>query len=146
MGPGFWKFNASLLDDSKYISEVDDLLDNLIKEEQKHFANKNTFWEWTKYRIRKHAITFSKHKASVERNEIDELQKKIKDLHTLMAENPSDEKRISLASAEKKLEELYDKKSKGAIFRSKVQWYEEGEKCTKFFLNLDKCNYISGNH
>ena len=28
----------------------------------------------------------------------------------------------------------------GAILQSKVQWYEEGEKCSKYFLSLEKHN------
>ena len=32
-------------------------------------------------------------------------------------------------------------KVKGAIFRSKVKWIEEGEKNTKYFINLEKQNY-----
>ena len=36
----------------------------------------------------------------------------------------------------------YDKIAKGTIVRSKVQFYEEGEKCTKYFLNLEKSNKI----
>ena len=29
-------------------------------------------------------------------------------------------------------------RTNGAILRSKAQWYEEGEKSSKFFLNLEK--------
>ena len=29
-----------------------------------------------------------------------------------------------------------------AIFRSKVRWYEEGEKCSKYFRSLEKRNKI----
>ena len=32
-------------------------------------------------------------------------------------------------------------KARGVIIRSKVQWTEEGEKCTSYFLRLEKSNY-----
>ena len=36
---------------------------------------------------------------------------------------------------------MYDIKGKGAIFRSKVNWFEKGEKPTKYFFNLQKKNF-----
>jgi hypothetical protein len=40
-----------------------------------------------------------------------------------------------------RLEEILDEKTNGIIFRSKARWYEQGEKCTKYFFNLEKRNY-----
>ena len=37
-----------------------------------------------------------------------------------------------------KLEELSNKITEGLILRSKVQWFEHGEKSSKYFLNLEK--------
>ena len=34
----------------------------------------------------------------------------------------------------------YENKAKGSILRSKVKFYEEGEKCTKYFLCQEKSN------
>ena len=41
-------------------------------------------------------------------------------------------------AAKNELENLYNEKIEGQILRSKVQWYEDGEKSSKFFLNLEK--------
>ena len=41
-----------------------------------------------------------------------------------------------------KLDEIYDKKVVGLRIRSKYEWYEKGEKPTKFFLNLEKRHTI----
>ena len=43
-----------------------------------------------------------------------------------------------IKTMEEKLENLYLNKVKGAQIRSRVQWLEEGEKNTKFFLGLEK--------
>ena len=37
-------------------------------------------------------------------------------------------------------EYYHTKKTKGIILRSKAKWVEEGEKNTKYFLNLEKRN------
>ena len=36
------------------------------------------------------------------------------------------------------LDEIYDNIAEGIKIRSKSQWYEESEKSTKYFLNLEK--------
>ena len=41
------------------------------------------------------------------------------------------------------LENIYDKKAEGAKIRSKCEWYQNGEKPTKFFLNLGKQKAIN---
>ena len=37
-----------------------------------------------------------------------------------------------------KLDQLYDEKANGVGIKSKCDWYQYGEKSTKFFLNLEK--------
>ena len=41
------------------------------------------------------------------------------------------------------LKNIYDKKAEGAKIRSKCEWYQHGEKPTKFFLNLEKQKAIN---
>ena len=38
----------------------------------------------------------------------------------------------------RELERIIEYQTKGAILRSKSRWYNEGEKNTKYFLNLEK--------
>ena len=41
----------------------------------------------------------------------------------------------------KELENCEIQKGKEAIFRSKAKWTEEGEKCSHYFLSLEKRNF-----
>ena len=41
----------------------------------------------------------------------------------------------------KELEDIFEKKGKEAIFRSKSRWVEMGEKPTRYFFNFEKRNY-----
>ena len=41
-------------------------------------------------------------------------------------------------NVKKNLELIYERIVEGVKIRSKCHWYEEGEKSTKFFLNLEK--------
>ena len=49
-----------------------------------------------------------------------------------------------LEEKKRKLEQIIEHKTKGAILRSKCRWYNEGEKNTKYFLNLEKRHYKNG--
>ena len=45
-----------------------------------------------------------------------------------------------------KLEQIYEEKANGVKIRSKCEWYEFGEKSSKFFLNLEKQHALSSPH
>ena len=45
---------------------------------------------------------------------------------------------LELETKKRELELLIEYQTKGAIVRSKSRWYNEGEKNTKYFLNLEK--------
>ena len=47
-----------------------------------------------------------------------------------------------LQDAQQKLEKLRIPKIKAMMLRAKAQFYEEGEKPTKYFMNLEKRNYV----
>ena len=53
----------------------------------------------------------------------------------------SSEKTNNYFECKSEWENLERIKTEGAILRSKVKWAEEGEKNTKYFLNLEKKNY-----
>ena len=45
-------------------------------------------------------------------------------------------------SAKQKLDRIYDHIADGCILHSKAQWYEEGEKASKYFLSFKKRNKV----
>ena len=139
-GPGFWKFNASLLQDYDYKLMMENLLKSLLKEKGS-FNDTLSFWEWVKYNIRKESIIFSKQKAKQKRQQEDYLQSLINTCKENYELDPSLKKRNELMTQTSKLEELYDRKVEGMLTRSKLKWYEQGEKSTKYFFNLEKRNY-----
>ena len=139
-GPGFWKFNTSLLQDSNYVNMIDHLFESLMLEE-KDFDNVSSFWEWTKYNIRKHTVTFSKRKSFMLRKEEIDLQNEVEKARVSFEQCPSNENKLKLLKVKRKLEDIYDKKVEGSALRAKVRCFEQGEKSTKYFLNLEKRNY-----
>ena len=66
-----------------------------------------------------------------------ELQKKLEELEFNLN---SEENFNEYAKCKKDLELIQERIAEGVKIRSKRQWYEEGEKSTKFFPNFEKKN------
>ena len=81
-------------------------------------------------------------KRKISRKE-EEIEKSIATLEKCLTEeyvNEYQKQKVwsNLEAKKCKLETIIEYRTKGAIVRSKSQWYNEGEKNTKYFLNLEK--------
>ena len=98
-------------------------------------------WELLKYKIRKFAINFSKKLAQNSRKLQRDLETKIKNLeHNIINEDIFNEYK----TAKDELENFCDNIVTGVKIRSKCNWYQYGEKSTKYFLNLEKQKAVNG--
>ena len=61
---------------------------------------------------------------------------------TMFESDPSDLNSIRVNETKEKLELFYEEKTKGIIIRARARWYENGERSSKYFLNLEKRNPI----
>ena len=141
-GTGFWKFNASLLLDTDYC--------NLIKEAiaQSREINAETdpqlMWDTIKCAIRTETIQYSRKKQKQSREKLVNLQNNLDHLEQMLntstTVNDSDLLE-DITQTKNKIEEIYDKRLNGIKLRSKARWVEEGEKSSRYFMNLEKRNY-----
>ena len=139
-GPSFWRFNASLLKDKKYIEQINLSYKNAINK-YNNMTDKGLMWDLIKMELRSATISYSKYKAKENRDNIKEAIVQINDLEKQLNEQPSDELLEEYNKGKKLIEDYNNEKAQGAQIRSKVNWTEHGEKNTKFFLNLEKRNY-----
>ena len=73
-GPGYWKFNNSLLENEDFVTKMSFIIKHAA-EKHKDIADKRLYWEMLKMEIRIFAIRFAKRKVNTERNiELDLLQ------------------------------------------------------------------------
>ena len=93
--------------------------------------------------LRAKTIKYSKEKRSKLRNEEKALQEELQELDGKICNNDAfDQETLEKYEAAKdKLKRIHDTRGKEAIFRSKTKWFEQGEKPTKYFFNLEKNNY-----
>ena len=66
-GPGYWKMNVSLPDDENYLNELRNNFPEWKTTGINNLSDKRSIWDWLKYKIRNHAIYYSKQNAR-ERN------------------------------------------------------------------------------
>ena len=141
-GPGHWKMNCSLLADEEYIDSITEMIPIWTAEGRKDLSDDRSVWEWIKFNIRAHAIWHSKRRAK-ERNERESiLEKQINEAKLAFERNPDDFNATRYYETRERLESFYDHKTKGIIIRARARWHENGEKSTKYFLNLEKRNHV----
>ena len=138
-GHGFWKFNNSLLKDSDYICIVKNII-SYVKQENP-FENKSLLWEYLKCRIRTETMTYSSIKAKHRRAEECLMADKLKYLEECLCSNSDPKINEEYLNLKQRLEDFEFEKTKGTILRSKAKFAEEGEKNSRYFLNLEKRNY-----
>ena len=143
-GPGFWKFNNTLLNDMQYVSKVRDTYAHACSY-YSHVTDKRLFWELMKMEIRSATISFSKSKAKCISNREQELRRRIDQLDVIICDNFSspyiDGVLREYDGLKTELKSIYEEKGKQAMFRAKCRWIEKGERPTKYFFNLEKSNY-----
>lgn len=155
-GRSYWKFNNSLLKDSKYVEEIK----NVIKSTKELYAAQNQthnlrieeipiqdlklsiddilFYDVLLMEIRGKTISYASFKKKLEVNNENKLLEEIDKIEK--------ETNINHEQLDIKRKELYDirqKKMEGVKIRSKVRWINDGEKVTKYFCNLENRNFTS---
>ena len=139
-GPGFWKFNYSLLEDNQYVSQ---LRENISEFKSKHqdVEDLGLRWDLIKMEIRGFTVKYTKTKARERRDEEKFLQNRINDLIAKAEKNRNNKKIIyELNSTKARLNKIMAYKTRGTILRSRARWHELGERNSKYFYGLEKRN------
>jgi len=141
-GPGFWKFNTSLLSDKKYTTLIKKTIQNAVLENQG--SDPNLLLDTVKCRIRGASIKYSSYIKRKNKDDFDtwnrELVKLEIELPTVIGDDNINTMIKSINEIKDKIENFINKETARAAFRSRAQYYEEGEKSTKYFYSLEQSN------
>ena len=119
-GPGFWKFNASLLEDKEYVQKMCLNIPALI-EKYKDVTDLGLKWDVIKMEIRGFTVQYSKRRARSEKDQKKQLLKNLNDLQEKLCSSRNDPNALNkYYSLKAKLEKLSNRKIKGTILRSKA--------------------------
>ena len=133
-GPNYWKLNTKLLLNNEYVDEINRLLDT-EKENFLQTKSKKLFWEGLKQKIKQTSIEFSAKIAKDEKGRIRKLEMEIQNLND--SNIPEEIKNQIILTKQTEIDEFYEKRAEGARIRSRVNWWEKGEKSNNYFLRLE---------
>lgn len=145
-GRGYWKLNNSLLEDEKLCNEIIvTILEIFSTYDPQEIC---TSWDVMKMNIRQKII---KRGIEIKRGsdlKIKALEKKLKatkeDFDRLqqgLTDSIFRDHNQHIQALKSDLEELYNKRTEGAMLRCRANWLEFGEKPSKYYLSLEKRNY-----
>ena len=135
-GPGVWRFNNSLLSNADFKVVLKRVIAD-FKLKIPEFVSLRDWWDSLKIEIRKTCVNFSvRERRLLNQNRI-VLTKRL-----IRAKN-SFQPCAVLDDLEGQLLALISKEAEGAKIRSRAQWFEEGEKPTRYFFRLERNRAIS---
>ena len=140
-GKGYWKLNISVLKDEAYRNAIKSVVHDTVNE-YKNKIDSRLLWDFCKIRIKEFSITYSIKKSQQYRNKIEMMEDKIQQFESKIHLSLNNEEKQSLLLTKKKIEQEYDQiyeaSAKGAQVRSRAKYVEDGERNSKYFLNLEK--------
>ena len=132
--------NNSVLEDSRYKTCIQKLLDDISGSSLVNVLSKRMLWDFCKSKIRSFTIQFCRENQRLRKSRLKLLEQKIFQISKDMSDNPTPRNVSAFDKLNLEYNLASDYESKGARIRSKTRWFEVGEKSTKYFLNLEKCN------
>lgn len=138
-GKGLWQLNEELLDDNEFIQHMSQFIKDhyLSLKEENEYSN-TIIWDLIKIAIRDESMAFSKEKkmsSFLEEN----MNERIAFLNKELSNEPSNlilAKKLFEATKKKEITDL--SLARGALKRSRAKDIDENEKCSAYFLGLEK--------
>ena len=135
-GAGYWKMNTRILDKEENVIKLRKVLAGL---EEKVFDDPSQKWELIKKEMQSAAKEIQRRAASLKQVTISQLLENITELQSQL---PLDrENAILLMKTREDLDILNQEYIQEVMFRTKARWVVEGEKCSRYFLNLERAKY-----
>lgn len=138
-GKGFWKLKVSLLNRDDYCEEIKQLIET-SKLNSLDLAP-DTRWEFIKLKIREGSIQFDR-KIKEEASRLEsELESRLAVLGKDLVQ--SSEKREEYHGVKRELFQIQLLRARESMVRARTKWVGEGERPTKYYLNLEKKQFTA---
>ena len=134
-GRDIYKFNIKLLHNTDFVQEIKKEIARIKQLD----LNPHDQWEYIKIQIKALGKVYGKSVASDNYETKQKLLNDIRYAEEHIIDNPDDTIVANrLHNLKQKLDMFISAETEGARIRCREKWIEDGEKCTKFFLNLEK--------
>lgn len=135
-GPSYWKFNDSLLHDQHFVNKMNDLICTYFAEF--HELNAQHKWDLCKIKIKEFCIAYSKEKKTQLKVQFSTLTTNLDNTDKQLSRDPDNKELLTQRESLKHKLDLHElKQAKSAQVRSREKFIAEGEKNTRYFLNLE---------
>ena len=140
-GPGLWKFNNSLLLNDEFVSLIETSY-AAIREKLCELDDKQLKREMIKMELRGLIIRYAKRKARKSRDYLESLEQRHAEAEAFINNSTEGDRNLETKLTlrerlKKQFQYPYEKRSEGAMLRSKLRWTEQGEKPTRYFFNME---------
>ena len=136
-GTGYWKLNTALLQRQDFIDTIHKEITYTI--ELNGHKSARMRWEDLKERVKKTTIRYSRQLGSEEKLILSQLSERVNEYESRLPLCESEDKVYEETKNE--LEEKQLERIQGVMFRCKANWFEYGEKSSKYFFALEKARY-----
>ena len=141
---GLWMLNTSHLQNEEYVKQIQNINDHKREVSDKDSTTANTL-EILKLKMIQNSQKWSNDFAKSKNKINQELQNKInlliKEIQNSISPAQLKNLAMEMNNCKKQCENFYRIKTEGAIIRSKTKWYDQGEKCSKYFFALEKVKH-----
>ena len=139
-GPGLWRFNNCLLDNSEFVSAVKFEIEKATQgiEAYENIDCKGTHINLLLCNIRSTSMRMSKQIAAAQRREETELVKRLAELEDRLSQTPCADIEQEVTCLKAEVEEFELRRAKVAMLQSRSKWMELGEKPSGYFLQLQR--------
>lgn len=128
----FWKLNTSILTESNYQAQIDNLFRDFCSL-RPYYDTASSFWEALKSRIRKVTITYCKNRKQNYEGDIIDLENKINQLRCSPNQTPAD--KAEIVNCRLLLDALSKQRLEGIFVRTRLDREFYDEKATSFFFD-----------
>ena len=135
-GKGFWKLNVKHLSDKVYITEINEVIEKAASKYKD--CNPALRWEMIKCEIVGYSMLFSITKAKKKKEMLNNLNRTLKYLETLRVNNTNPNIQEEYEAVKAKIDSFMKEKTQSLIFMSRANYYQEGERNTKYFYATAK--------
>ena len=145
-GPGTWRLNTLHLNDRVFKEEITKVIE--ATKQTTTLLNPEERWEFIKGQVIDYCQKYAKRKAKKANKRKIELNTMLNTLHEdLPLAQPQHQEQVmeAIKHIEQEMDATLQQKINSSAFRSRVRFAQEGEKCSKYFLNMEKRNYFSKN-
>ena len=131
-GPGYWKFNNSLLSDENFVQELSTFISQALDDNDKPGVSKVLLFETILCMARGKIIQYASRKKRMENERLQRLESIIS---AQTNANVIDEQ---LQKAQEERNKIIEARTKANMFRCKVNWAAYAEKSSAYFFALEQ--------